>query len=57
MKNLLLAAALVAAAPLAGSHPHFNDGGALAWSEKLADAQKAAEKSGKLIFVEYGRKA
>jgi hypothetical protein len=57
MKTLLLAAALLAAAPLAGSHPHFNDEGALAWSEKLADAQKAAAKSGKLIFVEYGRKA
>ncbi len=57
MKTLLLAAALLAAAPLAGSHPHFNDGGTLPWSEKLADAQKAAAKSGKLIFVEYGRKA
>ena len=52
MKTLILAAVL-----LAGSHPHFDDGGTLDWSEKLADAQKAAAKSGKLILVEYGRKA
>ena len=53
MKTLLLVTALAAATP----HPHFDDQGALDWSEKLADAQKAAAKSGKLIFVEYGRKA
>lgn len=38
-------------------HPHFNDGGTLSWSKTLAEAQAAAKSSGKLIFVEYGRKA
>jgi hypothetical protein len=66
MKRFLLAAAAAAfallpvGAALAGDgaparHPHFDDGGALSWSTKLADAQKEAKKSGKLIFIEYGR--
>ena len=70
MRTLALAASLVLLAPaalaLAGDskpapaanlapHPHFNDGGTLPWSTKLADAQAAAKKSGKLIFIEYGR--
>ena len=38
-----------------GGHPHFNDGGALRWHTKLADAQAAAKKEGKLVFIEYGR--
>ena len=45
-------------APAAVStHPHFNDGGTLAWSKKLADAQAAAKAADKLIFIEYGREA
>lgn len=40
-----------------GAHPHFNDGGTLAWSTKLADAQTAAKAQDRLIFIEYGRKA
>lgn len=64
MRLLVAAAAIPAllsgALCLAGEasrapHPHFNDGGTLSWSTKLADAQKAAGKAGKLIFVEYGR--
>jgi hypothetical protein len=57
MKTTILAAALLALAPLGASHPHFNDGGALPWSTTLADAQKSAAKAGKLIFVEFGREA
>ena len=36
-------------------HPLYNDQGSLDWSSKLADAQKAAKKARKLIFIEYGR--
>ena len=70
MKRLALAAALLAspaAVPaFAGdakpetklaAHPHFNDGGTLHWSTRLADAQKEAKKAGKLIFIEFGREA
>lgn len=42
---------------LAQAHPHFNDGGTLSWYKTLAEAQAAAKKADKLIFVEYGRKA
>ena len=42
-------------APKPAPHPHFDDGGTLAWSTKVADAQAAAKASGKLIFIEYGR--
>lgn len=38
------------------NHPHFNDNGALRWSTKLADAQRAALAANRIIFVEYGRK-
>lgn len=38
-------------------HPHFNDGGTLSWSKKLADAQTAAKAADKLIFIEFGREA
>jgi hypothetical protein len=38
-------------------HPHFNDGGTLRWFTKLADAQAAAKKEGKFVFIEYGREA
>jgi hypothetical protein len=64
MKTLALAALvlpLVAAAaafcgdPKKEGHPHFDDGGALRWFTKLADAEAAAKKEGKLVFIEYGR--
>jgi hypothetical protein len=41
----------------AQAHPHFNDGGTLSWYTTLAEAQAAAKKADKLIFVEYGRAA
>ena len=59
MRTALLTALLVSGA-VAGetksSHPHFDDQGTLVWYTKLADAQAAAKKEGKLIFIEYGRK-
>jgi len=68
MNSRLIASALAASlacaavvlagdAPKLSPHPHFNDGGTLSWSVKLADAQSAAKASDKLIFVEYGREA
>ena len=36
-------------------HPYFNDSGTLRWYQSLRDAQRAAQREGKLIFVEYGR--
>jgi hypothetical protein len=55
----LAAVAFAAAAepPAAKPHPHFNDGGTLAWYTTLTSAQAAARKGGRLIFVEYGRTA
>jgi hypothetical protein len=56
-----VAALALAAVGLAGDaakpapHPHFDDGGTLSWSTKVADAQAAAKASGKLILIEYGR--
>jgi hypothetical protein len=41
----------------AQAHPHFNDGSTLSWYSTLAEAQAAAKKADKLIFVEYGRAA
>ncbi|MFN0121038.1 MAG: hypothetical protein ACKV2V_11100 [Blastocatellia bacterium] len=38
-----------------GSHPHFNDRGAVRWYVKFADAVAAAQAEGKHIFVEFGR--
>jgi len=38
-------------------HPHFDDGGALAWHTTFAEAKAAATKADRLIFVEYGRAA
>ena len=56
------AALLVFAGVAAGdgkpqAHPHFNDGGALRWYTTLAEAQAAAKKEGKFVFIEYGREA
>ena len=62
MRNLVLASLFLAGAAVAGDkteskgHPHFDDGGALRWYTKLADAQAVAKKEGKLVFIEYGRK-
>jgi hypothetical protein len=53
----VLAAVGVAADAPKAKHPHFDDGGTLSWSTKLADAQAAAKASDKLIFIEYGREA
>ncbi len=41
----------------ASTHPYFDDAGTLTWFTRLEDAQAAARASGKLIFVEYGRRA
>ena len=59
MRTTLLSLLLISGAAMAGGktggHPHFDDQGTLRWYTKLADAQAAAKKEGKLIFVEYGR--
>ena len=39
------------------THPYFNDQGTLAWYCDLAAAQEAGRASGKLVFIEYGRRA
>ena len=62
MRTSLMALLLFGSAALAGdaqkrAHPHFNDGGTIRWFTKLADAQAAAKKEGKLVFIEYGREA
>ncbi|MHC4955565.1 MAG: hypothetical protein ACYTGZ_17070 [Planctomycetota bacterium] len=62
MRATILIPLLLAGAVCAGdkakksSHPHFNDQGTIRWYTKLADAQAAAKKEGKLVFIEYGRK-
>ncbi len=47
------------AAPTIAStaHPYFNDRGTLAWYGDLNAAQAAGRASGKLLFIEYGRRA
>ena len=37
------------------AHPHFDDRGTLTWFTKWKDAQAAAKKEGKKIFIEMGR--
>ena len=37
------------------AHPHFNDRGTLHWFTSFADAQEAARRDGKRIFIEFGR--
>lgn len=39
-----------------GSHPHFNDRGALFWHTRWAKAQTAAQAEGRLILIELGRR-
>ena len=46
-----LATALLAAGP----HPFHDDGGAVNWRPNLATALKAAQTSGKPVFIEAGR--
>lgn len=58
MRTFALAVAascLLAGAAVAGGHPQFDDGGVIPWYTKLAEAQAAAKKQGKLVFIEYGR--
>jgi hypothetical protein len=50
----VLAGAAVAAPQ---GHPHFNDGGTLAWHQTLAAAKTAAKAADRVILVEYGRAA
>ena len=58
LASLALAAVGFAAdPPQPAPHPHFNDGGTLTWSKKLADAQAAAKAADKMIFIEFGREA
>jgi hypothetical protein len=60
MRALSLGLVLLAGAAVAEKrqgHPHFDDGGTLRWFTKLAAAQAAAKKEGKLVFIEYGREA
>jgi hypothetical protein len=38
-----------------GAHPYFDDGGALRWYRSYAAASQAAQREGKLIFIESGR--
>ncbi len=50
----------VTAGPASGAssrHPLFNDQGTLVWYTSLDDAQAVARASGKLIFIESGRRA
>ncbi len=39
------------------SHPHFNDRGTLNWFETLEGAIEEAKRNGRMIFIEFGRKA
>ena len=39
------------------AHPYFDDKGTLAWHCDLPSAQAAARASGRLVFIEYGRRA
>jgi hypothetical protein len=55
LPTMILVAGSVLAAPQ--KHPHFDDGGTLAWQTTFAEAKAAAKKADKLIFVEYGRAA
>lgn len=49
--------AVLAVDAAAQKHPHFDDGGALAWHTRFEAAKAAAGAADRLIFVEYGRKA
>lgn len=36
-------------------HPHFDDRGTLDWNSSFAEAQAAAQKESKRLFIELGR--
>ncbi len=60
MRTSMLVLLLCGGAAMAGdakefAHPHFADTGVIRWYTKLADAQAAAKKENKLVFIEYGR--
>ena len=38
-----------------GSHPHFDDRGAVQWYTRYGDALTAAKAANKLVFIEFGR--
>lgn len=38
-------------------HPHFDDRGAFDWHQNLDNALAEARRSGKRVFIEYGREA
>jgi hypothetical protein len=52
----IVSATTFLAAAAAQKHPHYNDGGTLAWFTSFAAAKEAARKADKLIFVEVGAK-
>ena len=54
---LLSSVLVVSALAPAQRHPHFDDGGALAWHTRLDAAKTAAKRASKLILIEYGRAA
>lgn len=66
LRTSLLVIALLMGAALAlpgsdahargGAHPYFNDGGALRWHTRFANAARDAKAQNKLIFVEAGRR-
>jgi hypothetical protein len=50
----VVSATTLLSAAAAQKHPHYNDGGTLAWFTSFAAAKEAARKADKLIFVEVG---
>jgi hypothetical protein len=40
-----------------GTHPHFNDLGAVKWHTSFAEGLAAAKAEQKKVFIEYGRAA
>ena len=56
LASITLSAATFLATGAAQKHPHYNDGGTLAWFTTFAAAKEAARKVDKLIFVEVGAK-
>lgn len=36
-------------------HPHFDDRGTLDWHTRFGEAQSAAKKDGRRLFIEIGR--
>ena len=38
-----------------GTHPHFDDRGAVKWYTSFAEGLAAAKTAQKKVFIEYGR--